>query len=102
VPALGGDIALHPVRRMIDAHLSVTIATDNRLVSDTTVTRELARVSDGLALGPATVKRLVLAGFKAAFFAGGYAAKRDFTRAVAQRIERLFLEAGNVTVAGRV
>ena len=46
MPELGGDLANHPVRRMIERQLPVAVATDNRLVSHTTVTAELCRVAD--------------------------------------------------------
>jgi hypothetical protein len=35
------SVANHPLRKMLDHSLSVTICTDNRLVSNTTVTREI-------------------------------------------------------------
>jgi adenosine deaminase len=95
MPELGGDLANHPVRRMIERQLPVAVATDNRLVSHTTVTAELCRVADCCQLDAAGVKRLVLAGFKGAFFPGSYAEKRAFVAQAAARIERLAQRSGH-------
>lgn len=94
LPVFENDIRKHPLRQMLVSELSVVIATDNRLVSDTTVTRELAIVSEGLELSPEAVKKLVLAGFKAAFFPKGYVAKREFVKKVAERLESIYRENG--------
>ena len=70
----------HPICRMIEDSLSVCICTDNRLVSNTTVSHELAIVAESLCLLPAQFKNLVVAGFKGSFFAGGYNQKRAYVR----------------------
>lgn len=88
MPSLAGDLANHPVRRMIENQLSVTIATDNRLVSRTTLTDELLKVIHACNLGATASSRLLLAAFKAAFHPGSYAEKRAFTEAARQRITR--------------
>jgi adenosine deaminase len=80
---------------MIERQLPVAVATDNRLVSHTTVTAELCRVADCCKLDAAGVKRLVLAGFKGAFFPGSYAEKRAFVAQAAARIERLAQRSGH-------
>lgn len=89
IPALQFNIANHPVAKMLGANLSVTICTDNRLVSNTSSTRELELVVQGLNLSQEATKKLVLSGFKAAFFANGYAQKRAFVEAVTSRINTL-------------
>ncbi|MDR2848928.1 MAG: adenosine deaminase family protein [Verrucomicrobiota bacterium] len=88
IPELAGDIRNHPVRRMIDCGIAVAVATDNTLISHTTLTRELALVSDVCGLDTAGFKRLVLAGFKGAFYPGRYKDKRAFVRRAAERIEK--------------
>lgn len=79
----------HPLRQMIDHGLSATICTDNRLVSHTTVTRELCLAVEHFDLGIEQIRNLVVAGFKGSFFPGNYADKRVFVRKVIDRIEHL-------------
>ncbi len=83
------SVADHPVRQMIERGLSVTICTDNRLVSGTTVTRELERIVEGIPLTRRQFRNLVIAGFKGAFLPIPYVEKRAFVRAVIDRYERL-------------
>lgn len=78
-------IAAHPVKKMIDYGLSVSICTDNRLVSNTTVSREIELVTDHVGLTRQQLRKLVMAGFKGSFFPGSYNAKRNFVDAVLAR-----------------
>ena len=57
----------HPIGRYLDAGLRVTINTDNRLVSDTTVTGEYELAVEAFDLELDDVLGLILNGFKAAF-----------------------------------
>ncbi|MCF7838654.1 MAG: adenosine deaminase family protein [Candidatus Marinimicrobia bacterium] len=84
IPGLG-NVGNHPLRQMIEHNLSVCICTDNRLVSNTTVTEELWKVTDALPLTPSQFQNLVLAGFKGSFFPGSYLEKRRYVRAVLDR-----------------
>jgi adenosine deaminase len=86
IPELGGEMANHPIRRMVEQNMAVAVATDNTLVSHTDINRELALVADACALDVAGFRRLVLAGFKGGFYPGKYAAKRAFV----QRATELF------------
>jgi adenosine deaminase len=61
------SIELHPIREYFDRELRVTVNTDNRLMSNTTVTHELALCSDHLDFDLAEIKKLVLNGFKSSF-----------------------------------
>ena len=79
----------HPVRRMIDHGLSVSVCTDNRLVSNTTVTREMGLICENAKLTAEELKRVVVAGFKGSFFPGTFAEKRKFVRQVVMRYEKL-------------
>ncbi|MFA6316552.1 MAG: adenosine deaminase family protein [Elusimicrobiota bacterium] len=80
------SIAAHPVKQMIERGLSVSICTDNRLVSTTTVSRELELVATHLNLTPRAVRNLVVAGFKGSFFPGNYAEKHAFVSKVVERL----------------
>lgn len=57
----------HPIGRYLEAGLRVTLNTDNRLVSDTTVTNEYALAVEAFDLDLDDVLGLILNGFKAAF-----------------------------------
>jgi adenosine deaminase len=57
----------HPLRFYYDYGLRVTINTDNRLVSDTSVTRELYLAAKYLNLTLDDIKSIVMDGFKSAF-----------------------------------
>ena len=80
-------LADHPVRRMIEHDLSVSICTDNRLVSRTSVSQELERLAAAIPLSRARFRNLVAAGFKGSFFPGGYSLKRNYVRQVLQRYD---------------
>ncbi|MEX2607009.1 MAG: adenosine deaminase family protein, partial [Kiritimatiellia bacterium] len=69
--------------------LSATICTDNRLVSHTTVTRELSLAVEHFDLNIEQIRNLVVAGFKGSFFPGNYSDKRAFVRKVIDRIHKL-------------
>ncbi len=72
----------HPFGRMVHERLSVTICTDNRLVSRTTATDELYKVANAFRLAPNEVRNVILHGFKRSFFAGSYLEKRAYVRKV--------------------
>jgi len=57
----------HPLKFYYDFGLRVTINTDNRLISDTTVTRELMLAAKYAQLNMADLKTIIVAGFKSAF-----------------------------------
>lgn len=79
----------HPVGRMIQDRLSVSFCTDNRLVSDTTVSRELGLVASAFSLTPAELRNVVLHGFKRSFFPGTYIEKRAYVRRVIDHYDQV-------------
>ncbi|TNE84213.1 MAG: adenosine deaminase family protein [Deltaproteobacteria bacterium] len=90
----------HPVGRMIRDRLSVTLCTDNRLISRTTVSRELRLVMNAFELSDSDVRRLILHGFKRSFFPGSYREKRDYVRKVIDYYDTV-LAAHNLPPVGR-
>lgn len=86
------NLANHPLRQMLDHELSVSICTDNRLMSNTSVTHELRLAIDKLKMTPRELRNVVIAGFKGSFFPGTYSEKRDFVRQVIDRYETLARE----------
>lgn len=76
------SIADHPFRQMKELKLSTTLCTDNRLVSHTTVSRELKLAVDNFGLTPRDLKNIVIYGFKRGFFPKDYRQKRIFVRRI--------------------
>lgn len=84
----------HPIKEMIKRGLPVSINTDNRLVSNTTVTKEMELLVRNVPLAPKELKNIVIAGFKSGFFPGSYVEKRRFVRKVIDRYNTLAKEYG--------
>ncbi|MCL1827629.1 MAG: adenosine deaminase [Candidatus Cloacimonetes bacterium] len=61
------SIALHPLPFYLDYGLRVTINTDNRMISDTTITDEFMIAIEQHGLSYAEVKNIIINGFKSAF-----------------------------------
>lgn len=79
----------HPLRKMLDHNLSVSICTDNRLMSNTSVTKELCLAIDHLGMTRRELRNVIIAGFKGSFFPGSYNEKRAYVRKVIDHYERL-------------
>lgn len=60
-------IGQHPLRDYLDRGLTVTLCSDNWLMSDVTLSSEYALATAALRVSPAEVRSLVLTGFQAAF-----------------------------------
>jgi adenosine deaminase len=61
------DMASHPFKFYLDFGLRVTINTDNRLMTNTTVTKELTEVVREFGLTIKDVRNVLVGGFKSAF-----------------------------------
>lgn len=61
------DLKSHPLKLYYDLGLRVTINTDNRLITDTTVSRELWLVHTKIGMSFSDIRNMVLAGFKSTF-----------------------------------
>lgn len=84
----------HPFGRMVEERLSVSLCTDNRLVSNTTVTNELAQATQAFDISPAELRRVILHGFKRSFFPGSYREKREYVRQVIDTYDRIASQHG--------
>ncbi len=80
----------HPFRDYFRLGLRVTLNTDNRLMSATTVSKELALASRTFRLNPYEMKRIIINGFKSSFLP--YAQKARMLREVNLEIDRVFME----------
>ena len=94
VPELADDLSKHPFGEMRKRRLSTTFCTDNRLVSRTTVSREIARAVEAFALTPREVRDMLIYGFKRSFYPGTYLEKRAYVRQVIDYADRVLAEAG--------
>ncbi len=62
------SIKEHPIKFYIDYGLRVTMNTDNRLISNTTMTEEYMLAHDILGLDYQDIKNLIINGFKSSFY----------------------------------
>lgn len=83
------SIADHSLGQMLDMNLSLCICTDNRLVSNTTVSNELELAIEGFDVQPKQLKNLLVYGFKRSFFYRPYSEKRRYVRTVIDYYDRL-------------
>ncbi len=72
----------HPFGRMVADRLSVTLCTDNRLMSRTTVTKEIASACKAFNLSQDDLRNVIIYGFKRSFYPGSYLEKRAYVRRV--------------------
>ncbi len=61
------SLSAHPLKFYLDLGIRATVNTDNRLITDTTVTRELALMQKTFDLSLKDLRTLVVNGFKSAF-----------------------------------
>jgi len=92
------EIGSHPIKLFHDLGLRVTVNTDNRLVTDTTVSRELHLCHSALAFTLDDIKRIVLSGFKASFLP--FHQRQDYVRRIADELAR-FHDDGTISEASR-
>jgi adenosine deaminase len=61
------DLAQHPLKLYFDLGARVTVNTDNRLITDTTVSKELWLAHTQMGIPFADIKKIIIAGFKSSF-----------------------------------
>jgi len=88
------DMGDHQFGKMKEARLSTTFCTDNRLMSKTTVTREIGLAVENFAISPKELKDHIIYGFKRCFFPGAYTEKRIYVRSIIDYYEKLEQEYG--------
>jgi adenosine deaminase len=87
------DLASHPIKLYKALGLRVTVNTDNRLVTDTTVSKELWLCHTQLGFTIADLKAVVLSGFKSAFLP--FHVKQQYLRKVSEEL-RAFQDDGSI------
>ena len=61
------DLASHPFKFYLDFGIRVTVNTDNRLITNTTVTKELGVLAKQFGLNVKDIRNILVGGFKSAF-----------------------------------
>lgn len=84
------NIKNHPFGKMYSDRLSTTFCTDNRLVSNTTVTDEIALALEHFPIEPKRLRNIIIYGFKRSFFCGDYLEKRAYVRQVIDYYDEVF------------
>ena len=84
-----GSVQNHAFKRMLEARLSATLCTDNRLVSHTTVTREFQSAVQECGVTHRELRDIVIHGFKRSFYPGTYPEKRAYVRQVIDYFDRV-------------
>jgi len=92
------DLASHPLKLYYNLGLRVTVNTDNRLVTDTTVSKELWLCHTQMGLTLQDLKQIILAGFKSAFLP--FHVKQQYLRSVSEEL-RAFTDE-NVLIPGGI
>ena len=80
------DLASHPLKLYFNLGLRVTINTDNRLVTDTSVSQELWHCHTKMGMSLRDIKSMILAGFKSAFLP--FHVKQAYMRRVTEELTR--------------
>ena len=79
------DLHSHPIKLYKNLGLRVTVNTDNRLVTDTTVSKELWLCHKELGFSMTDLKQVILSGFKSAFLP--FHVKQQYVRRVSEELK---------------
>ena len=89
----------HAFGKMLAQKLSASLCTDNRLVSHTTVTREVEIAVEAFNMDFHQLRQTLIYGFKRSFFHGPYTERRTYVRSIIDYYDKLiaqFKETGKV------
>lgn len=89
----------HAFGRMLEEKLSATLCTDNRLVSHTTVSKEIGLAVKAFDMDLKQLRNTIIYGFKRSFFPGAYTERRTYVRRIIDYYDKLiahFEETGEV------
>ena len=77
---------------MLENRLSIVLCTDNRLISNTSVTDEYWLACSNFDISLKQLRDIVTYGFKRSFFPGKYSEKRAYVRSVLTHFDRTLEE----------
>ncbi len=83
------DIHEHSLKKMLSEGLSISLCTDNRLVSNTTISREVELAVTNIPINPKKLKNIIIYGFKRNFYWGTYMSKRIYCREIINYYEKI-------------
>ena len=83
------SLSEHSFKKFRENRISATLCTDNRLVSNTTVSKEIMLAINELGLDRKGLKSTIVYGFKRSFFPGTYQSKRNYVRQVIDYYESI-------------
>ena len=89
----------HPADFFVDYGLRVTINTDNRLITDTTVSKELWLCHQHFGWGLDQIREILIAGFKSAFIS--YREKADLLKEITAELDQIPAPSNGRAHAGR-
>lgn len=84
----------HKFKDMLEARIATTICTDNRLVSNTTMTKEFELALNAFEIPLKRLKDIVAYGFKKSFYPGTYVEKRAYAKKVMQYFDKVAAKHG--------
>lgn len=84
-----GSIKNHNFGKMLDHRLATVICTDNRLISNTTVSNEYELALNNFDVPLKRLKDMVAYGFKKNFFPGNYVQKREYAKRTLNYFDRV-------------
>ena len=79
----------HAFGKMLEKKLSASLCTDNRLVSHTTVTREVEIAVEAFNMTPSQLRQTLIYGFKRSFYHGPYTERRAYVRSIIDYYDKL-------------
>jgi adenosine deaminase len=93
IPSLR-DLKDHTLVRMLTQRQSITFCTDNRTMSNTTVTDEILKATEAFDLSSRDIRNALIYGFKRSFFPDSYSRKRAYVRQIIDYYDRIEREFG--------
>ena len=90
------NITEHPLKFYLDLSLRVTLNTDNRLITNTTMTDEYWQAYKTFNLSPQNILDLIINGVKSSFMP--YEFKKSYLRDVKRKAIKLFLREANINL----
>ena len=82
----------HKFKNMIENRMATTICTDNRLVSNTTVSKEYELALSNFEIPLKRLKDIVAYGYKKSFYPGNYVQKREYAKVNMQFFDKVVTE----------
>lgn len=86
----------HKIKDMLENRMALTICTDNRLISNTTVSNEFRIVLDNFDVPLKQLKDILAYGFKKSFHPGSYVDKRNYAKKCMQYFDQVAAKHGIV------